>query len=126
LTQAAVSSVGTGARRARSKLIATQPEIATLRLPHGQHRKYALLAFTEHGALMAANVLNSERAAQMSVYVVRAFVKTREMLATHVELARELSALKKSVATLDADTRHQFDQVYEAILGLMNPAVKRQ
>ena len=40
-------------------------------------------AFTEHGAIMAANVLNSERAVEMSVYVVRAFVKLREILATH-------------------------------------------
>jgi hypothetical protein len=47
-------------------------------------------------------------------------------LASHAELAREFAALKQSVATLDADTRRQFDQLYEAILGLMNPAVGRQ
>jgi conjugal transfer/entry exclusion protein len=53
-------------------------------------------------------------------------VKAREMVQQHSELARELNALKKSVATLDADTRRQFDQVYEAILGLMSPGVRRQ
>ena len=89
-------------------------------------RRYQATAFTEHGAIMAAMVLNSPRAVAMSVYVVRAFVKVRELLHTHAELARELTLLKKLVATLDADTRWQFDHVYEAILGLMNPAAKRQ
>ena len=84
------------------------------------------MAFTEHGAIMAATILNSPRAAQMSVYVVRAFVKARELLASNAELARELNVLKKSIATLDADTRRQFDLVYEAIIGLMSPAAKKQ
>jgi hypothetical protein len=89
-------------------------------------KRKAPLVFTEHGAIMAATVLNSPRAVQMTVYVVRAFVRTRELLSSHADLARELASLKNSVATLDADTRRQFDQVYEAILGLMNPTVKRQ
>ena len=54
------------------------------------------------------------RAEQMSVYVVRAFVKLRESLAVHTELARELATLKSRGDTLDVDTRNQFDQVYEA------------
>ena len=83
------------------------------------------MAFTEHGAIMAATVLNSPRAVQMSVYVVRAFVKLRELLASNSALAKRLEALERSVAALDADTRRQFDQVYEAILGLIGPA-KRQ
>ena len=74
---------------------------------------------------MAATVLNSPSAAQMSVYVVRAFVKLREVLASNSTLARRLEALEKSVAALDADTRKQFDQVYEAILGLMGSAPRR-
>ena len=84
------------------------------------------LAFTEHGAIMAATVLNSARAVQMTIYVVRAFIKVRESLAAHTQLARELSMLKSRVDTLDVDTRKQFDQVYEAILGLMSPAAKKQ
>jgi hypothetical protein len=52
-------------------------------------------AFTEHGALMLGNVLNSERAAQTSVMVVRAFVKLRQMLASNAELAGKLEALEK-------------------------------
>ena len=94
----------------------------TLRLGHGKHRKYLPLAFTEHGAIMATTILNSPRAVQMSVYVVRAFVRFRQSLSTNKDLARELDVLKRSVATLDADTRRQFDVVYEAILGLMTPA----
>ena len=84
------------------------------------------LAFTEHGAIMAATILNCPCAIQMSVYVVRAFVRFRMSLSTSKELARELEALKRSVATLDADTRRQFDQVYETILGLMMAPVRTQ
>ena len=54
-------------------------------------------AFTEHGAVMEANVLNSERAVTMSVYVVRAFVKLREVLASSEELARKLDDLERKL-----------------------------
>jgi hypothetical protein len=91
---------------------------------HGGMRKPARF-FTEHGAIMAATVLNSPRAVQMSVYVVRAFVKLREVLASNSALARRLETLERSVAALDTDTRKQFDQVYEAILGLMAPKPPR-
>ena len=71
-------------------------------------------AFTEHGALMLANVLNSERAAQTSVQVVRAFVRLRQMLASNAELARKLAALENKY---DA----QFKVVFDAIRQLMSP-----
>jgi hypothetical protein len=92
-----------------------------------KHRdpRYLPLAFTEHGAIMAATVLNSPRAVEMSVYVVRAFVKLREILASNADLARKLEALEKSVATLDAGTRKQFEEVYRAIRALMTPPVSR-
>jgi hypothetical protein len=101
----------------------TNQEVANLKSQFatsswGGKRKLPL-AFTEHGAIMAATVLNSPRAVQMTIYVVRAFVKVRESLAAHTQLARELALLKSRVDSLDADTRKQFDQVYEAILGLM-------
>lgn len=91
---------------------------------HGGTRKPPRM-FTEHGAIMAATVLNSPRAVQMSVYVVRAFVKLREVLASNTTLARRLESLERSVAALDTDTRKQFDQVYEAILGLMGSQSRR-
>jgi len=78
---------------------------------------YLPYAFTEHGALMLANVLNSERAAQTSVQVVRAFVKLRQMLASNAELARKLAAMEKKY---DA----QFKVVFDAIRQLMSPPEK--
>jgi len=70
---------------------------------------------------MAATVLNSPRAVEMSVHVVRAFVKLRQVLASNTELDRKLEALEKSVATLDATTRRQFEGVHKAIRTLMTP-----
>ena len=70
-------------------------------------------------------VLNSPRAVQITIYVVRAFVKVRESLAAHTRLARELAMLKSRVDSLDTDTRKQFDQVYEAILGLMGSGQRK-
>jgi hypothetical protein len=89
-------------------------QFATLKAGRGQHRKYAPLAFTEHGAIMAASVLNSPRAIQVSVHVVRAFVRLREVLATHKDLARKLEDLEKRY---DA----QFRVVFDAIRELMTP-----
>jgi hypothetical protein len=108
------------------ELAALRSQFATLNTGRGAHRKYRPMAFTEHGAIMAATVLNSPRAAQMSVYVVRAFVKLRQALATNAAMARKLETLERSVAALDADTRRQFDHVYEAILGLMGTGKQRQ
>jgi len=108
------------------EVAASRSQIATLNKGRGHNLKYRPMAFTEHGAIMAATILNSPRAVQMSVYVVRAFVKLREVLASNSALAKRLDSLERSVAALDSDTRKQFDQVYEAILGLMTPVAKRQ
>ncbi|HEV7135009.1 MAG TPA: ORF6N domain-containing protein [Steroidobacteraceae bacterium] len=83
-------------------------------------------AFTEHGAIMAATVLNSARAAEMTVYIVRAFVKLRTLLASNKDLADKLAALERSVAALDLKTQEQFKEVYEAIRGLMSDPPPRQ
>ena len=103
-------------------------QIATLNAGRGQHRKYLPYAFTEHGAIMAATILNSPRATEISVYVVRAFVRLRETLATHKALASKLEALEKQTAalafkhgSLAANTRAQFKQVIDAIRQLMTP-----
>ncbi len=77
----------------------SRSQIATLK--RGQNIKYLPHAFTEHGAIMAANVLNSRQAVQMSVFVVRAFIKLREVLATHRELADKLTELERKVGTHD-------------------------
>jgi len=102
-------------------------EVVTI-CDHLQRLKFSRitpLAFTEQGAFMAAAVLNSPRAVDMSVYVARAFVKLREVLAAHTELARKLEALEESVATLDARTRRQFEEVYKAIRQLMTPTAAK-
>lgn len=61
--------------------------------------------FTEHGALMAANVLKSSHAVQMSVFVIRAFVRLRHVVTTHKELAAKLVELERTVASHDGDIR---------------------
>lgn len=65
-------------------------------------RRYQPFAFTEHGAIMAASVLNSPRAVEMSVFVVRAFVRLREMLGNHKELATKVNELEQRLGTQDA------------------------
>jgi len=106
-------------------ILISQIAISSLREgAHGGRRKPSRV-FTEHGAIMAAMVLNSARAVQMSVYVVRAFVEMRQLAASNAATLRRLDSLEKSVAALDADTRKQFDQVHEAIPGLMVQAPRR-
>ena len=76
-------------------------QFATLNSGRGQHRKYLPLVFTEHGAIMAATILNSPRATEVSVYVVRAFVRLRELLASNKELTRRLNQLEKKLDSHD-------------------------
>jgi phage regulator Rha-like protein len=80
-------------------------------------RRYAPYAFTEHGAIMAATVLNSERAVEMSVFVVRAFVRLREMLAANQQLAAKIDELELRLDTHDASIQ----DLLEAIRELMAP-----
>ena len=72
-------------------------QFAILKTGRGLHRKYRPYAFTEHGAIMAANVLNSTHAVQISVFVVRAFLKMRSLLGDKRELATQLAALEKEL-----------------------------
>ena len=96
----------------KSEVVANCDHLA--RLKFSPHLPYA---FTEHGALMLANVLSSERAAQTSVQVVRAFVRLRQLLSSNAELARKLDAMEKKY---DA----QFKVVFDAIRQLMSPPAK--
>jgi len=75
------------------KLASLRSQFATLK--RGQHRKYLPYAFTEHGVTMLASVLRSEKAIEVSIYAVRAFIQLREMLATHKNLVREFEKMKK-------------------------------
>jgi ORF6N domain len=78
-------------------------------------------AFTEHGAVQAANVLRSNRAVTMSVHIVRAFIRMREALVGHRELARRLQGLERTLLALDLKTDARFEEVFLAIRSLMQP-----
>jgi hypothetical protein len=84
-------------------------------------RRYVPYAFTEHGAIMAANVLNSERAAQMSVFVVRAFVKMRAALTDTRELARKLSALESELKSRLDVHEVALVEVLQRIMKILDP-----
>ncbi len=79
------------------------------------------LAFTEHGAIMAAMVLNSPRATEVSVYVVRAFVQLRDALLTHKELAKRLDELESRLERKLATHDQAITGILEAIRQLMAP-----
>jgi hypothetical protein len=101
----------------------TEAEAACLRSqtvtskPGRGGRRYAPYAFTEHGAIMAASVLSTEQAVRVSVYVVRAFVKLRQFISEHKELARKLAELERRLQGHD----EQILALVEAIRELMVP-----
>src|SRR5512143_1780230 len=80
-------------------------------------RRHLPYAFTEHGAIMAASVLNSERAVEMSIFVVRAFVRMREALASNQQILSKLTELEHQVEGHDASIQ----ELVEAIRELMEP-----
>ena len=80
-------------------------------------RRYRPFAFTEHGAIMAASILNSARAIEVSVYVIRAFVQMREALGTHKEVGRRLDELERKVGTHD----RAVGQILDALRQLTQP-----
>jgi phage regulator Rha-like protein len=85
-----------GTSSSDSKRQSLRYQIGTASLRHGGRRSRPY-AFTEHGAIMAANILNSRRAVQMSVFVVRAFLKMRALLGDKRDLAQKLAALEKEL-----------------------------
>jgi len=104
------------------RAVALRSQIVTLKKGRGQHRKYAPHAFTEYGAIMAATILNSPRAVEVSVFVVRAFVKLRHLAAGHKELAAKLAELERKVAGHDDAIR----QLVGAIRQLMAPPAEQK
>ena len=93
-------------------------QIVTLKSGRGQHRKYLPYAFTEHGALMLGNVMKSERAVEVSLMVVRAFVRLRELVAGNKELAQKLLQLERKVGAHDKS----IVEIINAIRELMSPS----
>ncbi|HEY6644094.1 ORF6N domain-containing protein [Povalibacter sp.] len=100
---------------------ALRSQFATLKTGRGQHRKYVPHAFTEHGAIMAAMILNSSRAVEMSVYVVRAFVQLRELLTSNKKLAQRLDELEVRIAHKLTTQDQAITGILKTIRNLMNP-----
>ena len=82
--------------------------------------RYAPYAFTEHGAIMIATVLSTPRAVAASVYVVRAFVKLRQILSSHRDLAKKLDDLERQVGTHDK----AIVSIFQAMRKLMSPTAR--
>jgi len=91
----------------------------------GQHRKYRPLVFSEHGAIMAATILNSPRAVAMSVYVVRAFVRMREELLGRANFERRLAEIERSLIGHDAALRDLYRKIKPLLLQ-SSPKPKRE
>ena len=96
-------------------------QIATSRKGHGGRRKLPY-AFTEHGAIMLASVLKSKTAIEMSIIVVRAFVRLREMLSTQKKITRKITELEKRLTGHDKDLK----AILTAIKQLMSPPTTGQ
>lgn len=82
-------------------------------------------AFTEHGALMAANILNSPRAVAMSVYVIRAFIRLREELAANTTLEKRLAVIEKTLVSHDSALRDVIQKIRPLLLPPPEPPRKR-
>jgi aromatic ring-opening dioxygenase LigB subunit len=94
---------------------ALRSQSATPKAGRGEHRKYPPRVFTEHGALMAASVLNSRKAVELSIFVVRAFVRLRQILASNRQLAAKLNELERKIAAHDKS----IGALCQAVRGLM-------
>ena len=94
----------------------------------GKHTKYRPYVFTEYGAVMAANVLRSERATLVSIEVVRTFIRLRQALAKQNELVKEVTELKSFVLRHSQKSDQEFRKVWKAIekLSMPPPAEQRK
>ncbi len=101
-------------------------QFVTLDAGPGRHRKYLPYVFTEHGAIMAATLLNSPRAVEVSVNVVRASVQLREFLASNKDLARQLKALEKRIEKKLSSQDQAIAGIIDTLRQLMSPANTRR
>lgn len=89
-------------------------QFVTIKRGRGQHRKYRPYVFTEQGVAMLSSVLRSPRAVAVNIEIMRAFVRLRQLMASHADLGRRLDALEKN-------RDDKFRVVFEAIRQLMTP-----
>jgi phage regulator Rha-like protein len=102
------------------EMTALRSQFATSKAGRGG-RRYASWAFTEHGALMAANVLNSPRAVQMSIFIVRAFLRMREELASGAVILKRLASIDQKLLVHDVVLR----DIYRKLQPLLAPPPNR-
>jgi hypothetical protein len=100
-------------------------QLATSKAGRGGRRKLPLM-FTEHGAIMVAAILNSPHAVEMSVHVVRAFVKLRKLLASNKDLARRFAQLEARLDKKLAAHDTAIAAILSAIRQLMNPSIQKR
>jgi hypothetical protein len=117
-TQGIVTSDGRAVLRSQFVTLDTPPLTKKMTaLKPGRYAKYPPYAFTEHGAIMAANVLNSPEAVAMSVYVVRAFVQMRERLAVNAAILKRLAEIDKTLLQHDQTLR----TIWQKLQPLLQP-----
>ena len=124
LNQAAKRNVGRFPADFRFQLNRDERDEVVTNCDHLAQLKYSPTlpyAFTEHGAIMAATVLNSERAVLMSVLVVRAFVRLRQILGDHSDLARRIEALEHEFVHKTSEHEEHISRIYKILDDLMNP-----
>lgn len=102
--------------------VALRSQIAILKQGRGRHRKYRPYAFTEFGALMAANVLKSTQAIKMSLYVIRAFVRSRDELAANSAIVKRLAQIDNTLFLHDSALR----DLYQKLRPLLAPPPEPQ
>ncbi len=90
-------------------------QIVTLRSEHGKHRKYLPRVFTEHGAIMLASVLNSDRAITASIHVVQAFVRLRQLMETYMELSRRIDELNAKFEKHTGEDQVRFAAIFQEL-----------
>ncbi|HMH30249.1 MAG TPA: ORF6N domain-containing protein [Steroidobacteraceae bacterium] len=100
---------------------ASRSQSVSLKRGRGQNIKFLPYAFTEHGAIMAATILNSPRAVGMSIYVVRAFMQLRELISSNKDLARRLDQLEARIEKKLVTHDDAIAAMFSAIRQLMNP-----
>ncbi len=105
---------------------ALRSQIVILEPGRGKFVKFLPYAFTEHGAIMAAAVVNSPQAVEMSIYVVRAFVQLRELLSSNKELSTRLDRLEARIEKKLANHDQAIAAMLSAIRELMNPPVPKR
>ncbi|HOW66215.1 MAG TPA: ORF6N domain-containing protein [Candidatus Paceibacterota bacterium] len=110
----------------REEFESLRSQFATLKKAgRGQHRKFSPWVFTEHGAIMAATILNSPRAVAMSVYVVRAFVRLRNEFLANTTMEKRLAHIEKTLITQDVALREIYEKIRPLLLPPPEPPKRR-